>query len=104
LCSLRNSGNECRAVRGAYEIGPKATVEIGGRARILDGLTADAVTEVKNVGYQAFTQQLKDSLAYAEQNDLRFDLYVRAGSNPTTLSGPLRDAIASGQINLRFIP
>lgn len=91
-------------MRAAYDIGPKVTVEIGGRTRILDGLTDEAVTEVKNVGYQAYTQQLKDSVAYAQQNGLRFDLYVRGGANPTALSGPVRDVIANGDINLRAIP
>ena len=89
------------AVRGAYDIGPKATIQINGRTRILDGLNDTAVTEVKNVGYQAYTQQLRDSLAYAQQTGRQFDLYVRGS---TTLSGPLQDAITSGQINLRLIP
>lgn len=42
-----------------------------------------------------------DFAAYAGQNGLRFDLYVR----PTTqLSGPLAQQVANGAINLRFIP
>ncbi|WP_169748132.1 putative toxin [Demequina rhizosphaerae] len=92
------------AVRGAFDIGPKATAQIGGRTRIFDGLNDVAVSEVKNVKYQAYTQQLKDSLAYAQQNGLRFDLYVRGGANPTTLSGPLEAAIRNGDIGLRYIP
>ena len=64
-----------------------------------------AVSEVKNVGYQAYTQQLKVSLAYAQQNGLQFDLFVRGGANPTVLSGPLQDAIVSTPgFNVRFIP
>ena len=89
------------AVRGAYDIGPKFTAEIGGRTRIFDGLSNEAVSEVKNVASQAYTQQLKDSLAYAQGNGLRFDLYVRSD---TYLTGPLRDAISGGFINLRYIP
>lgn len=92
------------AVRGAYDIGPKATRVIGGRTRIFDGLSDEAVSEVKNVGYQAYTQQLKDSLAYAQQNGLRFDLFVRGGATPTRLSGPLETAIRNGDITLRYIP
>ena len=93
------------AVRGAYDIGPKATAVVNGRARIFDGLNGVAVTEVKNVGYQAYTQQLKDSLAYAQQNGLQFDLFVRGGASPTVLSGPLQDAIVSTPgFNVRFIP
>lgn len=92
-------------MRSAFDIGPKATRVIGGRTRIFDGLTDSAVSEVKNVGYQAYTQQLKDSLSYAQANGLEFNLYVRGGVNPTTLSGPLQDAIASTPgFNLRFIP
>ena len=91
-------------VRGAYDIGPKATIEINGRTRSLDGLNSDAVTEVKNVGYQAYTQQLKDSLAYAEQEGRYFDLYVRSGGG-TRLSGPLEDAIAGDpRFRLMYIP
>ena len=89
------------AVRGAYDIGPKFTADIGGRTRIFDGLSNEAVSEVKNVASQAYTQQLKDSLAYAQGNGLRFDLYVRPD---TYLTGPLRDAISGGFINLRYIP
>ena len=92
------------AVRSAFDIGPKATAQIGGRTRIFDGLNDVAVSEVKNVKYQAYTQQLKDSLAYAQQNGLRFDLYVRGGASPTTLSGPLEAAIRNGDIGLRYIP
>lgn len=48
--------------------------------------------------------RLKDSLAYAQQSGLRFDLYVRGGANPTTLSKPLAAAIRNGDIGLRYIP
>lgn len=92
------------AVRAVYDIGKKRTVVIGGRTRILDGLNAEAVSEMKNVRYQAYTQQLRDSLAYAQEKGLRFDLYVRGGANPTTLSGPLEAAVRSGDITLRAIP
>ncbi len=65
------------AVRSAFDIGPKATVQVGTRTRILDGLSDEAVSEVKNVASQSFTLQLKDSLAYAQSTGRRFDLYVR---------------------------
>jgi Restriction endonuclease fold toxin 7 len=52
--------------------------------------------DTKNVGYQYLSTQLKDSLAYAQQNSLNFNLYVRAS---TRLSGPLQDLVDSGQIN-----
>jgi hypothetical protein len=60
---------------------------------------------VKNVAYQTYTQQLKDSLAFAQQQHLQFDLYVRGGANRTTLSWPLFEAINSTPgFNLKFIP
>ena len=89
------------AVRGSYDIGPKAAAVVDGRARIFDGLTDEAVSEVKNVASQGYTQQLKDSLSYAQENGLRFDLYVRPD---TYLTAPLQEAISGGLINLRFIP
>jgi hypothetical protein len=89
------------AVRGAYDIGPKATRVINGRTRIFDGLTDDAVSEVKNVARLSYTRQLRDSAEYASANNLRFDLYVRPGAR---LSGPLLDARAAGRINIQEIP
>lgn len=81
------------AVRGAFDIGPKKAAEIDGRKRIFDGLTDEAVSEVKNVARQSFTRQLKDSLKFAKDTGRLFDLYVRGGANPTTLSGPLHDYV-----------
>lgn len=92
------------AVTHAYDIGPKATRVINGRTRVFDGLTDEAVSEVKNVRHLAFTQQLRDTLQYAQRTGRRFDLYVRGGTNATTLSGPLAKAVNEGLINLRWIP
>jgi hypothetical protein len=91
------------AVRGAYTIGPKATANINGRTRIFDGLTDDAVSEVKNVGRQALTRQLRDDIDYARANGLRVDLYVRPS---TVLSGPLlrADLDPFNPLNIRYIP
>ena len=89
------------AVRGAFNIGEKAAIQVAGRTRIPDGLTSTVLSEVKNVGSLSYTQQLRDFAQYAGQNGLRFDLYVRPS---TQLSGPLSDAVQSGVINLRFIP
>jgi RHS repeat-associated protein len=69
--------------------------------RYPDLLTATTIEEVKNVARLSFTQQLQDYLAFAQATDRTFVLYVR----PTTrLTGPLQDAVASGQITLRLIP
>jgi len=60
------------------------------------------IGEVKNVQSLSFTQQLRDYVWYAGQNDLQFDLYVRGS---TTLTGPLQTAVDDGLINLfRDIP
>jgi RHS repeat-associated protein len=87
------------AVRAVYDIGPKATRPIPGtgRTRVFDGLNDEAVSEVKNVGYQAFTLQLRDDLYYARRTGRDFVLYVRRGA---TLSKPLEKAIRD---NKRFI-
>ena len=89
------------AVRESYDIGPKVSAVVNGRTRIFDGLTAEAVSEVKNVRVQAYTQQLRDSVAYARTEGRRFDLYVRPD---TYLTGPLQIAVRAGEINLRLIP
>jgi RHS repeat-associated protein len=83
--------------------GPKTQIQIPGtdRIRIPDQLTDTTLTEVKNVANQSFTQQLQDFSTYAQQTGRSFDLYVRPS---TQLSGPLQQAIANGQISLKFIP
>jgi hypothetical protein len=56
---------------------------------------------VKNVGYQHFSTQIQGYIAYAQQNGLQFNLYVRQG---TVLSGSLQEAVDSRDINLfRFL-
>lgn len=67
--------------------------------------TPDGFTRVEtSTAAEAYTQQLRYSVAYAQQNGLRFDLHVRGGVNPTTLSGPLAAAVRSDDIALRAIP
>ena len=65
--------------------------------RIPDELNATTLGEVKNVGSLSYTSQLQDFQAYAQQQGLAFNLYVRGS---TTLSGPLQNAVDSGLINL----
>ena len=50
------------------------------------------------VSYLSYTNQLRDFVAYAQQENLTFELTVRNG---TKLSGPLQQAIAAGQITLK---
>lgn len=89
------------AVSNAYDIGLKQAIQVNGRMRIPDGLTATVLSEVKNVASQSFTRQLRDFSQYAVQNGLRFDLYTRPS---TILSRPLQQAVQDGLINLRTIP
>ncbi|KAB7609822.1 hypothetical protein F9L33_15485 [Amylibacter sp. SFDW26] len=95
-----------KLVRGKYNIGEQnqtITVGIGrlSRNRIPDGLSRKVLTEVKNVKHLNYTGQLRDFTTYAQQNGLRFDLFVRQG---TTFSRPLLRAINSPSINVRYIP
>lgn len=53
--------------------------------------------EVKNVNYQAYTSQLKDTLAESKRLGYKMVLKVRES---TQLSQPLQDAVNRGEINL----
>jgi len=64
--------------------------------RIPDELGNGVLGEVKNVKSLSYSSQLQDFVAYAETNDLRFNLYVRES---TTFSGPLQNLIDTGVIN-----
>lgn len=93
------------AVREQYDIGERGQFDfINGRKRIFDGLNTDAVSEVKNVGRQWFSRQLRDYADYAKANGLRLDIYVRQG---TRLSGSLKRAWEdpNSPVNIiRFLP
>ena len=89
------------AVRATFNIGSKEFIRINGRGRIPDGLTANVLSEVKNVISVSFTRQLRDFSDFAQQTGRRFDLFVRPN---TRVSGPLQDAIDSGLIQRVDIP
>jgi RHS repeat-associated protein len=98
--SMAASSNELgdageSAVRGSYDIGPKKTIDIGGRNIVPDGITPSTLSEVKNVGYHAYTLQLRGYFAYANATGRIFYLYLRPGA---TLAGPLQAAIEAGDI------
>jgi hypothetical protein len=65
--------------------------------RIPEELNSTTLGEVKNVSRLSYTNQLRDFAAYAKDNGLEFNLYVRGG---TRVSGPLQAAIDSGDSNL----
>jgi Restriction endonuclease fold toxin 7 len=71
--------------------------------RIPDILDPEAriIGEVKNVSRLSLTAQLRDFIAYAHEHGYDFELYIR---RTTQLSGPLKQAVASGQITLRYLP
>ena len=96
--SLGQAGEDAVGIAG-----PKVSIEIpgSGQIRIPDALTESTLTEVKNAGSLSFTQQLRDFTTYSQAKGLDFQLYVRPS---TQLSGPLQQAITSGQIKLNFIP
>jgi RHS repeat-associated protein len=89
------------AVRAAADIGPATRIFVNGATRVPDGLTRTALSEVKNVGSLSFTRQLRGYTQFAQQEGLRFDLYVRPGAR---LSGPLRAAEAERLVNILEIP
>jgi hypothetical protein len=63
--------------------------------------SARIIGEVKNVGSLSYTSQLRDFASFARANNYTFELYVRSS---TQLSGPLQQAVSSGEIVLRFLP
>jgi hypothetical protein len=76
-------------VRELYDIGPKGGPggrfdSINGLAefRVPDGinLKRNTISEIKNVGKQDWTDQLEDYAAYAQQEGLKFNLYLREGA------------------------
>jgi len=81
--------------------GVKKGIKVGGRNRIPDAVTDNALIEVKNVKSLSFTKQLRDYSAYSQQHGLDFVLYVRSN---TKLSSPLSKAVDNGSIILKYIP
>lgn len=60
------------------------------------------IGEVKNVYRLSYTDQLKDFVAFAQQEGYDFVLYVR---EETKLSGPLQELVKAGAIILeRILP
>lgn len=89
------------AVRSVYDIGGKALIFVNGRARIPDGISSTAVTEVKNVAYQSWTRQLQDYAQYAQDKGLQFQLFIR---EDTYMAQPLKDATDRGLVLIKRIP
>jgi len=89
------------AERAVGITGPKTKISINGRVRVPDALTRTTLTEVKNVKSLSFTQQMKDLSAYAKQEGLTMDLYIRPS---THVSQPLMNAVEAKVMKVKFIP
>ena len=80
------------AVRAIADIGEKQAIKLAdGSTRVPDGVNnpEETINEVKNVSYQAFTQQIRDMWTWAQQNGYQFNLWLSEG---TEASGPLEEA------------
>ena len=86
-----------KVVRTIYDIGDKGTIVVNNNVRIPDGISNTAVSEVKNVAYQAWTRQLADYAQYAHYKKIAFDLYVRTS---TILSSTVQAMEQSGTVNV----
>jgi len=77
MARVRQMGAEGEQAVGLT--GPKMAVRIPGKGnlRYPDGLTATTITEVKNVGYQPLTSQLRDDIALAKATGRSVVLWVR---------------------------
>jgi RHS repeat-associated protein len=91
------------AVRAANDIGPATEFVVNGRTRIADGINivANTISEVKNVAYQYYSTQLKDYVAFAQNQGSQFQLFLR---NPNAISPQLRQAVDAGLVKLGVIP
>ncbi|NLT76578.1 MAG: hypothetical protein GXX98_08660 [Planctomycetes bacterium] len=88
-------------MRAVQDIGPKVRIPFGNSYIVPDGLTAQVLSEVKNVAYQSWTQQLSTYAHWAAQNGRTFDLYIRS---TTTLSAGVNAAQNSGAVNIIRVP
>jgi restriction endonuclease fold toxin 7 of polymorphic toxin system len=74
------------------------TGPVTGKGRLPDlNVGPSDLVEVKNVNYQAYTAQLKDSVALAEERGGTLTLFTRAS---TKLSEPLKAAARSGVLRI----
>lgn len=99
MANARSLGAAGEASVGITE--GKTGIQIGGKMRFPDRLTATTLEEVKNVKTQSFTRQLRDYLNYSQQTGRQMILHTRP---TTTMTGPLKKAIETGQIIHKTIP
>ena len=103
MAGVRAAGSEGEAAAGIVKNTQRIpSLSDSAAYRIPDELGNGVLGEVKNVSNLSYSSQLRDFAAYAQQQGLTFNLYVRGS---TTLSGPLQAAVDNGSINLiRSLP
>jgi len=98
MAGVRAAGSEGEAAAGIVKNTQRIpSLSDSAAYRIPDELGNGVLGEVKNVSNLSYSSQLRDFAAYAQQQGLQFNLYVRGS---TTLSGPLQAAVDDGTINL----
>jgi RHS repeat-associated protein len=102
MAEVRAAGAAGEAAAGIAKNTKRISSATGTAAyRVPDGLGNGVLSEVKNVGRLSLTDQLRDFAAYAKDQGLRFDLYVRDVN--TKLTSELVEFIGKEGINLRFL-
>ena len=94
----RRLGREGEAAAGIT--GSKIGVEINGRMRFPDEISPTTIKEVKNVGRQGWTRQLKDYSDLAKSEGKTFELWIRP---ETRVSRVLEQARRDGNVVFKFI-
>jgi len=84
--------------RAAGVVGPKSGILINGRMRFPDEITPTTIKEVKNVGKQGWTSQLRDYADLARSEGKTFELWVRQN---TQVSRNLRAAEIRGDVIIK---
>jgi len=84
--------------RAAGVVGPKSGILINGRMRFPDEITPTTIKEVKNVGRQGWTSQLRDYADLARSEGKTFELWVRQN---TQISRNLRAAEIRGDVIIK---
>ena len=95
-------GEELAGLSGANKNTKVISGPVSGKNRIPDGLNTDTglISEVKNVKSQSLTSQIKDDIAYAQNNGYDFELWTRPD---THITKPLQNEIDNGNVIQKFL-
>jgi RHS repeat-associated protein len=94
--ALGRLGEEAAGIAGR-----KRAIKVNGRTRIPDEIRGPNIKEVKNVKSQSLTTQIRD---YADAARLQGGTFTLVVGQHTTLSKPLQDFAASGNVIVQRIP